>query len=131
MWSDLRVRLTWWQGTGPALRRGTLLSRGGAADLGLTPEFRSTERFEVVGADAAAAFLKDEGVAAERREIVWDAIALHTSIGIASRKRPEIALDHVGAGVDVLGMGIDRFPSRLAVETMMPLPRPLLKTAFF
>ena len=59
-------------------------------DLGLTAEFRSNERFEVAGADAAAAFLHDEGVPPERREIVWDAIALHTSVGIASRKRPEI-----------------------------------------
>ena len=46
-------------------------------DLGLTTEFRGTERFEVVGADAAAAFLKDQGVNDERRAIIWDAIALH------------------------------------------------------
>lgn len=85
----------------------------------------------MVGADAAAAFLKDEGVAAERREIVWDAIALHTSIGIASRKRPEIALVHVGAGVDVLGMGLDALPSRLVAETIDALPRHDFKNAFF
>jgi HD domain len=73
-------------------------------DLGLTAEFRRAERFEVVGADAADAFLKDQGVDPERREVIWDAIALHTSIGIASRKRPEIALVHIGAGVDVFLM---------------------------
>src|SRR5258706_8361638 len=75
-------------------------------DLGLTPEFRGAQRFEVVGADAADAFLKDQGVSAERREVIWDAIALHTSTGIASRKRPEIALVHIGAGVDVVRRGL-------------------------
>ena len=92
-------------------------------DLGLTAEFRSSERFEVAGADAAAAFLHNEGVAPERREIVWDAIALHTSVGIASRKRPEIALVHIGAGVDVLGMGLDTLPPTLVAETLEALPR--------
>jgi hypothetical protein len=31
------------------------------------------------------------GLSEERAEIVWDAIALHTSVGIANRKRPEVA----------------------------------------
>jgi hypothetical protein len=100
-------------------------------DLGLTAEFRSAERFEVAGADAADAFLKEQGVAPERREIVWDAIALHTSIGIASRKRPEIALVHIGAGVDVLGMGLDSLPPTLVAETIEALPRHDFKSAFF
>jgi hypothetical protein len=100
-------------------------------DLGLTPEFRSAERFEVAGADAADAFLKEQGVAPERREIVWDAIALHTSIGIASRKRPEIALVHIGAGVDVLGMGLDSLPPMLVAETIEAFPRHDFKNAFF
>jgi predicted hydrolase (HD superfamily) len=100
-------------------------------DLGLTAEFRSAERFEVAGADAADAFLKEEGVSSEHREIVWDAIALHTSVGIASRKRPEIALVHIGAGVDVLGMELDKLPPALVAETIEALPRHDFKNAFF
>ena len=100
-------------------------------DLGLTKGFRSSDRFEVVGADAADAFLKEEGVESERREIVWDAIALHTSVAIASRKRPEIALVHIGAGVDVLGMGLDSLPPSLVAETIEALPRHDFKNAFF
>ncbi len=100
-------------------------------DLGLTPEFRSAERFEVSGADAADAFLKAEGVEAERRGIIWDAIALHTSIAIASRKRPEIALVHIGAGVDVLGLGLDSLPPDLVAQTLDALPRHDFKNAFF
>ena len=99
-------------------------------DLGLTAEFRGAERFEVVGADAADAFLKDHGLNSERREIIWDAIALHTSVGIASRKRPEIALVHIGAGVDVIGMGLDQLPPILW-ETIEALPRHDFNKAFF
>jgi len=100
-------------------------------DLGLTAEFRGAERFEVVGADAADAFLKDQGVNTERREIIWDAIALHTSVGIASRKRPEIALVHIGAGVDVLGLDLDKLPPALVAETIEALPRHDFNRAFF
>ena len=100
-------------------------------DLGLTPEFRGLERFEVVGADAADKFLKDQGVPPERREIIWDAIALHTSVGIASRKRPEIALVHIGAGVDVIGMGLENLPKNLVAETIEALPRHDFNNAFF
>jgi len=99
-------------------------------DLGLTAEFRSAQRFEVTGADAATLFLEEEGVLPERREIVWDAIALHTSIGIASRKRPEIALVHIGAGVDVLGAGLEALPATLVAETIEALPRHDFKNAF-
>jgi hypothetical protein len=100
-------------------------------DLGLTVEFRGADRFEVVGADAADAFLKDQGVNSERREIIWDAIALHTSVGIASRKRPEIALVHIGAGVDVLGLELDKLPPALVAETIEALPRHDFNRAFF
>ena len=41
----------------------------------------------------------------ERADRVWEAIALHTSAGIASRMAAEIALVHLGAGLDFLGLG--------------------------
>jgi hypothetical protein len=84
----------------------------------------------VVGADAAAAFLKDQGVNDERRAIIWDAIALHTSIGIASRKRPEIALVHIGAGIDVLGLELNKLPPTLVAQTIEALPRHDFNKAF-
>ena len=77
-------------------------------DLGLTERFdRGEQRFEVDGADAARAFVLEHGLSDEKAEIVWDAIALHTSIGIASRKRSEIALVHLGVSADVLGIGLE------------------------
>jgi hypothetical protein len=83
-------------------------------DLGLTERFDAQQRFEVNGADAARAFVLEHGLSDEKAEVVWDAIALHTSIGIAVRKQPEIALVHLGATVDLLGMRI----SDIAPETV-------------
>jgi hypothetical protein len=100
-------------------------------DLGLTAEFRGAQRFEVAGADAADAFLKDQGVDTERREIIWDAIALHTSVGIVTRKRPEIALVHIGAGIDVVGLELDKLPTALVSETIEKLPRHDFNRAFY
>lgn len=77
-------------------------------DLGLIERFDLGEqRFEVDGADAAKAFVLEHGLSDEKAEIVWDAIALHTSIGIASRKQPEIALVHLGVSADILGIGLE------------------------
>jgi hypothetical protein len=100
-------------------------------DLGLTEGFVGRGRFEVVGADVADRFLAAQGVAAERREIIRDAIALHAQLGIASRKRPEIALVHIGAGVDVLGVGLDKFPAAVVESVIAALPRLDFKRAFF
>jgi len=37
------------------------------------------ERFEVDGANAARAFLKERGIATLQLQLVWDAIALHNN----------------------------------------------------
>ena len=77
-------------------------------DLGLTERYAGAERFEVDGANAARDFLVRRQVAPEKVSRVWDAIALHTSAGIAGHKEPEVALAHYGISVDVIGMGAER-----------------------
>ncbi|HWO13941.1 MAG TPA: HD domain-containing protein [Polyangiaceae bacterium] len=73
-------------------------------DLGLTQLAPVRERFEVEGAEAAKAFLLRQGMAESRIELVWDAIALHTTAGIPLRKSPEVSLCHQGIAHDVRGM---------------------------
>lgn len=93
-------------------------------DLGLVEAFQTpTGRFEVDGADAARRFLRQQRVPAERVELVWDAIALHTSVGIATRKRPEIALISVGSGLDFTGNGLQRIPPDSLDEVLAAFPR--------
>src|ERR1700754_1614118 len=49
-------------------------------DIGLTSRYGGSQRrFEVDGADAARAFLKQEGIPEAEVEIVWQAIAFHTT----------------------------------------------------
>ena len=70
-------------------------------DLGLSALATGASRFEIEGADLAQDFLAREGMADKDIELVWDAIALHTSVGLAERKGPEAMLVQIGAGIDV------------------------------
>lgn len=70
-------------------------------DLGLAERFVGADRFEVDGADAAAEFFSRRGYPDAKIAVVWDAIALHTTLSVPQRKPPEIALVHLGAGIDV------------------------------
>jgi hypothetical protein len=101
-------------------------------DLGQTERFMGRQRFEVDGADAAAEFLKDQGVPQESVEVVWDAVALHSpsSRGIAERKRPEIALVSAGAGADVIGFGVDQLPREAVAQVIAAFPRVGFKKAY-
>jgi hypothetical protein len=99
-------------------------------DLGQTERFMGEQRFEVDGADAAAAFLKSKRVRKESIEVVWDAVALHTSRGIAERKRPEIALVSAGAGADVLGLGVAQLPKKAVAQVIAAFPRRGFKKAY-
>lgn len=91
-------------------------------DVGLSNEGNGDQRFDLDGADLAAHFLTQEGLAPERVDIVWDAIALHLCYEVAMRKRPEIALVTAGAGFD-LGAGPDALPSGYADRIHAVLPR--------
>jgi hypothetical protein len=73
-------------------------------DLGLTQLAPLRERFEVEGADLAQDFLARQGMSERALELAWDAIALHTTQGIAVRKQPEVALCHLGIACDIRGL---------------------------
>src|SRR5207253_2091459 len=63
-------------------------------------------------------------------ELVWDAIALHSSAGIADRKQPEIALIYMGAHVDVMGLRLEEITPSLVEDTLALYPRIGMKAAF-
>ncbi|MER5536713.1 SgcJ/EcaC family oxidoreductase [Streptomyces mirabilis] len=100
-------------------------------DMGLSEEgSNGDQRFEVDGADIAAAFLRERGVEERRIAVVWDAIALHTSDGIASRKGTEVALAQAGIATDILGVQRESLPPGLADEVHALLPRQDLAYGF-
>ncbi|MEU6994904.1 HD domain-containing protein [Streptomyces sp. NPDC046465] len=69
-------------------------------DLGTSPSAPGRERFEVEGADMAARFLTERGYGARQVDPVWEAIALHTSAGIAERRGVLAYLTRRGVGAD-------------------------------
>jgi hypothetical protein len=69
-------------------------------DLGVGSLAKGEARFEVEGADLAAAVLREHGVAEPDADRVWEAIALHTSPGIAERRGLLAYLTREGIGID-------------------------------
>jgi hypothetical protein len=96
-------------------------------DLGLTDRFSAEERFEVDGANAARAFMKERDISMQQTQVVWDAIALHTTRSIALHKEAEVAMTHSGIAVDVLGAGLDRIPQVKQQAILAEFPRLGLK----
>lgn len=130
------VHRTWWfaeflgQQRGLKYDRETVYLAALLHDLGLTNEFSADQRFEVDGADAASRFLLENGYSKSKTELVWDAIALHSSAGIADRKQPEIALIYLGAHVDVMGLNIEQITPSLIEDALALYPRIGMKAAF-
>lgn len=93
-------------------------------DLGLTKKYSSPDlRFEVDGANAARDFLKSHGLPKESLQLVWDTIALHTTIGVAEHKEPEVALMYSGVGLDVMGDGYENLSEENRIEIISAFPR--------
>ncbi|MCQ6250094.1 hypothetical protein [Streptomyces malaysiensis] len=57
-------------------------------DIGAATDSPNRQRFEVQGVDRTAAFLAEPGVPTSDAYRVWQAIALHTSPGIARHAVP-------------------------------------------
>src|SRR3954471_78171 len=100
-------------------------------DLGLADHYHTeTKRFEVDGADAAREFLKSHGIAEPKADLVWQAIALHTTPGIPQYMRPEIALTNAGVLVDVVGVGYDDYTPEQRDQVLSAFPRGDFKNEF-
>jgi hypothetical protein len=92
-------------------------------DLGATDFANGDQRFEVDGADAAAGFLREQGVDEARVTTVWQAIALHTSIGLAHRFGPVHAIAQLGIGADIAGNDRHMLPPDFADRVHALWPR--------
>lgn len=93
-------------------------------DLGLTPAFRSPDkRFEVDGANAARDFLRSHGIPEDSVRLVWNAVALHTTVGIVEYMETEAALMNFGVGYDVVGKNFDLIPGEVRKQVVEAFPR--------
>lgn len=97
-------------------------------DLGLTEKYRrDDQRFEIDAADVARQFLIEHGIGQAEAEIVWQAIALHTTPEIPLHMAAEVALVTRGVEHDVLGLGYDTITDSQREEIVDAHPRPDFK----
>lgn len=92
-------------------------------DLGLVDAFAGDDRFELDGADAAADFLSRQGYPDRKIAVIWDAIALHTTLAVPQRKQAEIALLQMGAGIDMGAMPRDLLSEEFVERVLAEYPR--------
>jgi hypothetical protein len=94
-------------------------------DTGLVPPYRgTTQRFELDSADAAKSFLTTNGFSDAEADVVWTAIALHTTPEVPYKMAPVIAATTAGVETDVLGIRLDSLSQNEidAVTTVHPRP---------
>lgn len=92
--------------------------------LGLAPQYNSRHsRFEVDGANAARNFLSGYGTPDADIEQVWDAIALHTTPGIAPFKKPVVALVTAGVDMDLQGLAYHEYTLEQRSDIVHAYPR--------
>ena len=100
-------------------------------DIGLVDAYHTeTKRFEVDGADAAREFLRSHGIPERKADLVWEAIALHTTPGIPAYMQPEIALTNAGVVMDVIGIGYDEYTPEQRDQVIAAFPRGDFKNEF-
>jgi hypothetical protein len=93
-------------------------------DMGLTHKYRSCDkRFEVDSANAARDFLKSHGIDKNDLNLVWTAIALHTTPNIPPFMDPVIALVTAGVEMDVLGINYSGYDDETREKVVSKYPR--------
>lgn len=104
---------------------GTLLH-----DIGLTDHFKGHRRFEVEGADAARVFAREQGLDDRRVQLVWDTVALNSTLSIALYKEPEVALSTGGIALDWAGLQYDQISKDEMQSVLAAFPRLGMKRSF-
>jgi hypothetical protein len=98
-------------------------------DTGLVPPYRSTaQRFEMDSADEARKFLIGHGWSRAETDVVWTAIALHTTPEVPYAMDPVIAATTAGVETDVLGIQLGAIESTEIDAVTAAHPRPNFKS---
>jgi hypothetical protein len=97
-------------------------------DTGLVEPYRgTTQRFELDSAKVARSFLKSRGFSTTDTDLVWTAIALHTTPEVPYQMPPVVAATTAGVDTDVLGLRLDALTSDEIEAVTAAHPRPNFK----
>ena len=65
-------------------------------DIGLTDSVDGSQTFEVNGADAARAFVTERGLSDRRAQLIWDLVALNSTVSVRALQRAGSRGRHYG-----------------------------------
>jgi hypothetical protein len=99
-------------------------------DLGLAKAFAGPLRFEVEGANAARRFAQGEGVDERRTQLIWDGVALNSTLSLGLHKEVEVSLCTRGIALDWGGWGYESLPASQIAEIVDAFPRLEMKRRF-
>lgn len=92
--------------------------------IGLADRYHgSSDRFEIDSANCARRYLQSANIDAVRCRLVWDAVALHATPGIAQHMSTEIALLSAGVGLGLQGAGYVQFRADWREDVERAFPR--------
>ncbi len=92
-------------------------------DLAFVDQFENGHRFEVDSANAAKEFLSERGYDDKKIDVIWQAIALHSTHDVPQFMAPEVALVQFGAGLDVGMFPYDALEAKQIDEIVELYPR--------
>ena len=99
-------------------------------DIGLSPAVSGSNRFEVNSAAAARSFVQERGISDRRAQLIWDLVALNSTVSIALHKEPEVAVGTMGIGLDYGGFGVEVLPTGDLERIVGAFPRLGMKHRF-
>lgn len=99
-------------------------------DIGLTAGVSGPNRFEVNGANAARSFISGRGLSDRRAQLIWDLVALNSTVSLALHKEPEVAVGTMGIGLDYGGFGLDALQAGDVGRVLGAFPRLNMKDKF-
>jgi hypothetical protein len=118
------------QRDGVTYDREMIFIAAGLHDLGLTRAYATEgQPFEMDGANAAKAFLVARGVSEGKSELVWNAVALHTSM-LVEHQPAQVGLIGSGAGADVFGTELSTLSREQVSGVLSAFPRLSFNTEF-
>jgi hypothetical protein len=109
---------------------GTLWVASVLHDIGLTDAARASACFEVDGAEAAAAFLRERDAPEEKIEIVRKAIVLHMQPAVSPDEGPIAFLLDAGVSCDVSGRRYEELEAGFRDAVLDRFPRLDFKRKF-
>jgi hypothetical protein len=99
-------------------------------DIGLTAGVSGPNRFEVNGADAARSFIRGRGLSDRQAQLIWDLVALNSTVSLALHKEAEVAVGTMGIGLDYGGFGLDALQAADVGRILGEFPRLRMKDRF-